>query len=237
MIDYHVLKSLSKTLNDKRVTWGIGGSFLLMLNGLYPNPQDLDLWVKPSDMPLVRELFSDYQELSTNIPLPKELHYKILYHNVEIDFIACFIIRPNQNRYVYQIMPENIRMNKIGDVEVPCTMLEEWFVIYRLLKKDDKAKIIQDYFRKKSINFDEDAIIKAIQNSGVSLPPRILKDVHKLIKEVEEGNQLFWNLPESMELTSMSKTLEIKGRTPCTDLAGSDANISDTNQQLSFMKK
>ena len=40
MIDLSVLKKLSKQLNESNITWGIGGSCLLMLYDLYKEPND-----------------------------------------------------------------------------------------------------------------------------------------------------------------------------------------------------
>lgn len=180
MIDSAIMKELSKQLNGHNITWGIGGSCLLMLYNLYSEPNDLDLWVQPSDMGKVRALFAEYEEIPTDIPLPKELHYKMLYHNVEVDFVACFIIKPNQHQYRFNICPENIRMITVGDVQVPCTYLEDWFIIYQLLHKNDKANIIQDYFSKHQIEFNEMAIERAIQYRDVSLPGRIKDDIRVL---------------------------------------------------------
>lgn len=190
MVDLSVLKKLSKQLNESNITWGIGGSCLLMLYDLYKEPNDLDLWVKPSDMVKVRELFGAYEEIRTDIPLPKELHFKILFCGVEVDFIACFIIKPNQYEFTFRICPENIRPITIGDIQVPCTYLEDWFIIYRLLKKDDKAKIIQKYFSKRQIEFNETAINRAIQNREITLPDRVKGDICILLFKATQLS--FW---------------------------------------------
>lgn len=181
MIDLSVLKKLSKQLNESSITWGIGGSCLLMLYDLYNEPKDIDLWIKPSDMVKVRELFREYEEIQTDIPLPKELHFKMLFCGVEVDFVACFIIKPNQYEFKYDICPENIHMITIGDIQVPCTYLEDWFIIYRLLKKDDKAKIIEEYFSNQQIQFDKTAIDRAIQNKEIMLPDRVRGDIRILL--------------------------------------------------------
>lgn len=181
MIDLCILKEVSAKLKKHNITWGIGGSCLLTLHDLYSKPNDLDLWVQPSDMQNVRNIFSDYEELSSNIPLPRELHYKILYNKVEVDFVACFIVKPNQHEFKYNILPDNIHMITVGDIDVPCTYLEDWFIIYRLLRRDDKAQLIQNYFRSQKIEFNEAAIERAIKNENISLPHRIIVDVDKLI--------------------------------------------------------
>lgn len=192
MIDFVILKELSEQLNQHNITWGIGGSCLLMLYNLYSEPNDLDLWVQPDDMAKVRELFAAYKEIPTDIPLPEELHYKMLYHDIEVDFVACFIIKPNQYQYRFDICPENIRMISVGDVQIPCTCLEDWFIIYHLLNKSDKAKIIQDYFSEHQIEFDKSVIERAIQYKNVSLPSRLENDIRLLFFD---ATQLSFPLP------------------------------------------
>lgn len=217
MIDLSVLKKLSKQLNEHSITWGIGGSCLLMLYDLYKEPNDLDLWVKPSDMVKVRELLGEYEEIQTDIPLPKELHFKVIFCGVEVDFVACFIIKPNQYQFTYNICPENIHMITIGDIQVPCTYLEDWFIIYRLLKKDDKAKIIQEYFSNQQIEFNETAIDRAIQNREITLPDRVRGDIRILLFEATQlsfslGDKEYINeQPASKKdnLTSVKKTEDI----------------------------
>lgn len=192
MIDFAILKELSEQLNHHNITWGIGGSCLLMLYNLYSEPNDLDLWVQPDDMLKVRELFAAYEEIQTDIPLPEELHYKMIYRNVEVDFVACFIIKPNQHQYRFDICPENIRMISVGDMQIPCTCLEDWFIIYNLLNKSDKAKIIRDYFSEHQIEFDKSAIERAVQYKNVSLPSRLENDIHLLFIN---ATQLSFPLP------------------------------------------
>lgn len=194
MIDLTILKDLSSQLNEHDVTWGIGGSCLLMLYNLYSAPNDLDLWVQPDDIAKVREIFAAYEEIPTDIPLPKELHFKMLFHNVEVDFVACFIIKPNQHQYRFDICPENIRMITIGDMQVPCTYLEDWFIIYHLLNRTGKAKLIQDYFTKHQVEFDESALMRAVQHKNVTLPSRLDQDIDLL---VFGATQLSFPLPAS----------------------------------------
>lgn len=186
MINRDILKDLCEVLEQHQITWGIGGSCLLQLYGLYNNPQDLDLWVQPSDIGRLRGIFIDFPEMPTEIPIPKEFHYKINYRNLEVDFIACFITKPNQYQFTYNINPQNIRMLSLDDIQVPCTYLEDWYIIYRLLNKDDKANLIKRIFKYQQIDFDERAIEQAINSNQVSLPIRIKKDVLRLIDDATQ---------------------------------------------------
>lgn len=181
MINRITLMSLSKELNRHNIIWGIGGSYLLQLHNLYSDPNDLDLWVQPSDIQNIREIFKDFKEIETDIPLPKELHFKMMYYDIEVDFVACFITKPNKYQFTYNIEPENIKMVDLDGMKIPCTYLEDWYIVYRLLNRNHKADLIQKVFSEKKIPLDEHAIQRAIDNKQTKIPIRLKKDVYELI--------------------------------------------------------
>ena len=183
MVDKVVLKELVEVLNREHITWGIGGSYLLKIHDLIDNPNDLDLWVSQDDMIQLRNRFRNYQELKTNVPLPPELHYKILYNNVEVDFVACFKIRPNQYSFEYNISPNNIKMIKLPDgIEVPCTYLEDWYIVYKLLKRNEKARIIENFFMKNKLTLSNGVINESMDLSV--LPKYIKREVNEFVNNV-----------------------------------------------------
>lgn len=183
MIERSSLKTLIEILNSNSIVWGVGGSYLLQLYDLYSEPNDLDLWVQPSDMPRIRKIFCDYHEIITHICLPKELHFKMLYQSTEVDFVACFITKPNQHRFEFQIKPSNIRTIQLGEnLTIPCTFLEDWYIIYRLLGRNDKAELIWSFFSKKKIEIDRMALEQAITSQKNNLPKYLRRDIPKLVE-------------------------------------------------------
>lgn len=181
MINFSSLESLSKVLNHQNIIWGVGGSCLLSLHHLYENPHDLDLWVQPSDMSKLRIIFKEYQELPNDLPLPEKYRYKIKFHDTDVDFIACFIVKPNQHTFEYNINPNNLEYINCNGFKIPCTYLEDWYIIYRLLRKDDKADLIKKVFEAKKIWINDNAIRTAISSDQISIPLRVKSDVYKLI--------------------------------------------------------
>lgn len=163
MINFSSLESLSKVLNHQNIIWGVGGSCLLSLHHLYENPHDLDLWVQPSDMSKLRIIFKEYQELPNDLPLPEKYRYRIKFHDTDVDFIACFIVKPNQHTFEYNINPNNLEYINCNGFKIPCTYLEDWYIIYRLLRKDDKADIIKKVFEAKKIWINDNAIRTAVR--------------------------------------------------------------------------
>lgn len=187
MINKIIIKRITEELNTLGIVWGVGGSYLLNIYELIDNPNDLDLWVSPNDMETVRNYFFKYQEIETDVPLPPELHYKILYNNLEVDFVACFKVKPNKYEFEYNIKPQNIKLVKLRNgIELPCTYLEDWYIVYKLLKRDDKAKLIEDFFSKNKLEFSVDVIQSYLYSESIKLPKYITSNVQKLVQRATQ---------------------------------------------------
>ncbi len=51
------------------------------------------------------------------------------------------------------------------------------------MKRDDKAELIHELFKKKKININDEAIRIAVNNSDNTLPIQVKKDAFKLIED------------------------------------------------------
>lgn len=188
MINEDTLALFIKAMTECDIIWGVGGSYLLEKYELYTNPADLDLWIQADDMPVVRQKFSHFEELNTNIPLPKEYHYKIQYYDMEVDFVACFIVKEKKYKYQYSINPDNIKQIELSSgLQIPCLYLEDWYVIYKLLRREDKANLIRDAFKKLGIVFNEEAVNKSIKSKeDNNLPKWLLHDISDFSQEINQ---------------------------------------------------
>ncbi len=182
MINYGTLNSLVDILKKNQIRCGIGGSYLLQIHELYSNPDDVDFWVAPEDIGKVRGIFSHYEEIVERIQLPPKFHFKMRYLDIDVDFVACFIVKPNKNEFVYNIMPENIEIVDMEDgSKLPCTSLEDWYIVYKLLRREEKAKLIKKYIYQKDANRVNERLELLIDNKENKLPKRVTKDVKDLI--------------------------------------------------------
>lgn len=187
MINYNTFKKLAATLDENNIVWGIGGSFLLQLHGLYSNPNDLDIWVQTDDISKLKTIFSSFDEIESSIQLPPQYHFKMQYYDTEVDFISCFITIPNQKRFEYHILPTNIEYIEFEDgIKVPCTLLENWYIVYKLLNRKDKAQIIEDVFIQKKLELSIDAINESLNDSRNHMQKRVRTDVKKLVSQSQQ---------------------------------------------------
>ena len=182
MINFQTLNSLVDILKKNQIRCGIGGSYLLQIHELCNDPNDVDFWVAPEDIRKVRNIFSHYEEIIEKIQLPSQYHFKMRYLDIYVDFVACFIVKPNKNEYVYNIMPENIEMVDMQDGStLPCTSLEDWYIVYKLLRREEKAELIKKYIYQKDASKANERLELLIDNKVNRLPKRITKDVKDLI--------------------------------------------------------
>lgn len=185
MINCATLNSVINILKENHIVCGIGGSYLLNIYQLYDKPEDIDFWVAPEDIEKVRYIFRTYEEIQEKIYLPSKYRFKMRYEDIEVDFVACFIVKPNKNEYVYNIMPKNIEIVDTDDGrKLPCTLLEDWYIVYRLLRKEEKANLIKKYILVESDTNKTNKRFKMfLNNTENRLPKRIIKDVKELTWE------------------------------------------------------
>lgn len=176
------LYKLSKILNDANIIWGIGGSTLLEYYGLYSHPNDLDIWIHPNDINKVKNLFENYKEIESNIYLPEKYHLKIHFYDIDVDFVACFMIKPNQHEFTFHISPDNLQYIKKDDMNIPITFLEDWYIIYKLLKREDKAKIIEDYFHDNAIELSTNALNLSLSSEKNTIPIKTINAAYSLMQ-------------------------------------------------------
>lgn len=184
MIDTKELASLVKVLQNNKIICGVGGSYLLHLYNLCDNPADVDFWVDPKDMNRVRTLFKDCEQIHERIQLPDDLHYKFVYMDLKVDFVSCFITRPNQYSFSYYINAESIETIKITEgLSIPCTSLEDWYIVYKLLKRDKKAAMIADYIYKRDIQKTTLRLRQSMDSGKNILPKKIRTEISSFVMD------------------------------------------------------
>ena len=147
------------------------------------------------------KIFNNYEQIKTDIYLPEEYHYKIKYYDVEVEFVACFIVKPNKE-FEYYIKPKFIKEYKLENgTTIPCTMLLDWYIIYRLLKRDDKADLIKKFFLNNNIEFNNIEFNFLTRFHESKVPIQLREDVGKFLETYYSKFQIsFWDLYEENEI-------------------------------------
>lgn len=181
MVNSNTLNKLVQILDSNGIICGIGGSYLLQLYDLYDEPEDVDFWISPDDILKVKEIFSTYKEIHEKIQLPEKYHFKMIFEDIKVDFVACFFVKPNQNEFWYNISSDNVKMYHMANgKQLPCTSLEDWYIVYKLLNREDKASIIEKYIKP---GFDNGILEKILYNKNNKLPVKMKKSINKVMWE------------------------------------------------------
>jgi hypothetical protein len=174
-----MLKTLSfigDRINNKNITWGIGGSLLLNSYKLIDNPNDIDILVDETNATRLNEMMTSIgkpKEAIRSTPFCTTYFSKYSINDIDVDIMGGFAIQHNEGVYKLSFNQESIvAKKKINGVNIPFCSLEDWYILYCLIpNKQEKAILIENYLRTNGVKY-----------------PRLLKEAlkHSLPLEVKE---------------------------------------------------
>jgi hypothetical protein len=146
------LAKAARELNAAGITWAVGASALLYLEGIVPTFNDLDLLIANGQLANAKNamLAAGATELPASPPNPGFssagfLEFRI--DGVDFDLLEGFAVRSGSEVYTYSFHAD--RIGAVWDaagVPVPLCPLADWFVLYQLMPgRQKKAKLIAQY--------------------------------------------------------------------------------------------
>lgn len=149
------LISLLKTLNTHQISWALGGSTLLKLRGIDCVPHDIDIMIHETDFEKGCKLLAQFcieREVQESKYFKTKHYRKFNLNGVEIDCMSGMNIDVSQSLFEYTFDHKEYDI-LYKDEWVPLCYVEDWYVLYHVMpNRLSKVKIIEDYFRKHSIN-------------------------------------------------------------------------------------
>ena len=177
------LVETAKLLNRTGVRWGLGGSAMLSFYGLADQPQDLDLMVAEEDADAAVQALNHLGVLAELAPKPpfcsrRFLRQKSASTGIETDVIATFRIKHGDGVYEYALKPYSVtRVEPAGDTVIPLTAPEDWFVLYLLMGREDRADRIGVFLRQGGMAHPE-LLQEALQRE---VPEAIRRRIHQIM--------------------------------------------------------
>ncbi|MBE4906927.1 hypothetical protein IMZ08_02495 [Bacillus luteolus] len=150
------LAYIANSINEKNITWGVGGSLLLYFHQLVKDPNDIDLLVSENDaltlIKTLNELGSSREAYST-YPFCTKYFSTLIVNTTEIDVMGGFCIQHPVGKYKLEFDEKSVvDYITINKSKVPLTALEDWFVLYQLMpNKQEKVALLENYFSKNGI--------------------------------------------------------------------------------------
>lgn len=145
-----LLKKIADAAAKREIVWGVGASSVLFERGIVGAVNDLDLVTTLEYAPLFNEALSSMGEVLTkdDNPMYKTAFFKAyLIEGLEVDLMAGFTISSEAGDYTYHFDRESIDHIAVFEgTNVPFTSLEDWYVLYQLMGRDAKSKMIEDHF-------------------------------------------------------------------------------------------
>jgi len=141
-----------KLLDEQQINYAVGGSFLLMLHDLTDDFYDVDVLLDSRDYHKAFSIFRKYPNRiipKTNPLYQTHTLVKVDYHHVQLDLIFDFKISKEQFDYRYpMIQAKGLELLTYHGYDFNCALLEEWYLIYQLIEREEKVKMLENHFKK-----------------------------------------------------------------------------------------
>lgn len=179
-----LLAELAARLNERAIVWGLGGSAMLHYYGLAEDPRDLDLLIAETDADRAAEALQSMgrlEELPPKPPYCSKRFIRLYADGMETDLIALFRLEHSSGVYEYGLDTGSITRNvRVENTDVPLTAPEDWYVLYQLMGRVERALSLEEYFRSTGIAHPE-RLVAALRQE---LPEEIKGRVTSLLAAV-----------------------------------------------------
>ena len=143
-----VLCRIAEELNSRNITWAVGASAMLYLNGIADTFHDLDILVDESHIHEAKTVLDTMGSLQERIPNPnfKTKHFlEYVIEGVEADIIAGFIITKDGVDHHLPFDASHIqRIVTVNGQQIPLQSLSDWAHYYMLLDRPNKAQMCKE---------------------------------------------------------------------------------------------
>ena len=141
----NVLCHIAEQLNRRKVTWAVGASAMLYLNGITDGFNDLDIMVDIAHIHEAKAALDTMGTLQERIPNPdfKTVHFlEYVIEDVEADVIAGFIITKDGTDHHLPFDASHIeRIVTVNGQQIPLQSRSDWQHYYLLLGRPNKAQM------------------------------------------------------------------------------------------------
>jgi hypothetical protein len=178
----HALKAIVNRFNAANVTYAIGGSLLLYAHHLVDAFNDIDILIVKDDFDKAHAILTD---MGIEQPTKKSDRYQTecfktyLVQGSKVDLMANLVITHHSRTYNHCFDASSIVEYKVVHaIRLPLMSLEDWYVIYLLIEREDKVHLLEDYFYQFGIRHSN--ILRPILNRNIS--PLIKSKIRSLIE-------------------------------------------------------
>ena len=153
---FSALQKIAREFNAEGITWGVGGSLLVYINGLSDQFEDIDLVVQEKDALACQRLLIKHGPMQPKNPDERYrtrgfFEFKI--DEVDIDLMCVLSITAQDMETVLPFNEDHIeRWEPFGIEKLPLMHLEDWYLIYALIEREPKLALIEKHFKEKGVD-------------------------------------------------------------------------------------
>ena len=145
----NVLSRIAAALNGRQITWAVGASGMLYLNGITDRFNDLDILIDEEDIAKAKTILDTMGSLQERIPNPnfKTRHFlEYVIEGVEVDVMAGFIITKDGKDHHLPFDASHIeRTVTVNEQAIPLQLRSDWQHYYVLLDRPHKALMCKEH--------------------------------------------------------------------------------------------
>ena len=146
-----LLAKIAKTFEDKGIHYAIGASCMLYLRGIVDDFNDLDIMttVKDSEKAaaILLEMGEEIRVISNKGFASRHFH-RFVVDGIRVDLLGDFIIVNNGAQYDVSYKKLSSEYATVKGTRVIIDELPAWAMIYDLMGRYEKARIIREYLEK-----------------------------------------------------------------------------------------
>ncbi|NCB28661.1 MAG: hypothetical protein EOM63_02715 [Clostridia bacterium] len=176
-----VLCKVAEQLSAANILWALGGSMLLCKNGIVDHSDDIDLILAPEDAPRADAILSSLGKKYPRVPTPS--YATQFFHRYDIDGVHLTIISGltlHYKGFLYRYQFDRdaiVSMQPVGHVYVPCTALEDWWVLYQMMPdRAERFLALDKYMSSHGVRYPE----RFGKLRRQPLPPAVLAGIRRL---------------------------------------------------------
>lgn len=139
---------LVKDLNNNDISWALGGSYLLYLEGYPTDVNDIDIIIDEKDYDKLNRILVNYTySIIKNSGMYGTKHfYTLNIDDVDFDLMIGFTIFKDNETYVFPFKVEKII--NIKDTRIYLASINEWLKAYEVMGREQKVTLIKNGIKK-----------------------------------------------------------------------------------------
>lgn len=157
---YEILSYIGNELNKADILWGVGASILLNQYGLSASPHDIDILVALRDVEKADKVLRSLGERvksGASASYATKHFYEYIIRGYEIDLMGGLTLNHTLGSYEHCFDEKSIvEIRNINGVDIPFTSLEDWYIIYMLIRgRENKVDAIEVFLMKNGVKHME----------------------------------------------------------------------------------